>query len=201
MPPILRIIARDSLGLSSVCGPAVALRWLWAVLTHLPACKRAGNLQPADAAVGPGPFHLKQGRSRAILGGQRILTGVRELWVRNVYLRAPLAIAPESTVVDLGASCGTFTALALGHGPRVRVVAVEANPADCLNIQAMLRLNAWENRATVINAFVGGQTQFQAAMAPAPWITPADILRSIPSGRIHLLKCDIEGSEFEFVSA
>ncbi|MGA3065734.1 MAG: FkbM family methyltransferase [Tepidisphaeraceae bacterium] len=195
-----KIIFRDFLGLWSVCGPGVALHWLWAVMTHLPACRRAGNLQPADAAVGDGPFRLTLGGARASLGGRRVLTGIRELWVRNVYLRGPLSIPPDANVVDLGANCGTFTALALGHGNGVHVVAVEADGAECKKLEAMLSLNRWQSRVKLINAFVGGKTHVQEGMSPVKWITQKEIVEAVGGGRVHLLKCDIEGSEFELFS-
>src|ERR1700677_758847 len=126
----IRIIASDFRGLCRVCGPIVALRWLLAIVLNIKACRRAGNLQPADAALGDGPFHARLRNARAILSGRQVLTGIREIWVRDPYLNDFLSIPENATVVDLGANMGLFTTLALASGGGVRVLAVEADPNE-----------------------------------------------------------------------
>jgi len=200
---VLKIVLADFFRLWRVCGPGVALRWFWAVMTHLAACRRAGNLQPADAAMGDGPFAVKLGGGRAVLEGKCVLTGLREIWGRDVYLDGGyLTIAPDAVVVDLGANMGNFTALAMGHGPGVRVMSVEADPAECGRFRRNMAANGWEERAHLVNAFVGGMAGFQqnlreGAAGDVPVISPREILDWVGSSRISFLKCDIEGSEFE----
>src|SRR4051812_49591430 len=128
MMRMIRQLVSDFLGMWRVCGAIVALRWLWQVLRHLGECRRRRDLQPADLAMGTGPFRVRLGKSQAKVAGAGIVTGIREVWVRDCYLAGGfLAIGDGDVVVDLGANIGTFTMLALGHGQNVRVVAVEPN--------------------------------------------------------------------------
>jgi len=198
----LRLIAADFWGIRRVCGIGVALRWLWAIGTHLGACWRSGNLQPADAVLGDGPFAVRLGRAKAVLCGEQAMTGIREIWVRNPYLANYLVIPPNAKVVDLGANMGVFTALALGHGPGVRVVAVEANPNECRRLRRMLDVFHAAERTIVVNAFVGGTQSFQDGLRSGgqcdsvPTYTESEILSQVGGDTVDFLKCDIEGSEF-----
>jgi FkbM family methyltransferase len=198
----LRLIAADFWGIRRVCGLGVALRWLWAVLTHLGACRKSGNLQPADAVLGEGPFAVRLGNAKAVLCGEQAMTGIREIWVRDPYLANYLVIPPTANVVDLGANMGVFTALALGHGPGVRVVAVEADPNECRRLRRMLEFDRSAERVTVVNAFVGGTELFQKDLRSAgrcdavPIRTESEILSHVAGATVDFLKCDIEGSEF-----
>jgi FkbM family methyltransferase len=203
----LQIIASDFAGLWRVCGPRVALRWLWAICVHFGQCRRAGNLQPADAALGSGPFRVRLRNSSAILSGNQVLTGIREIWVRDPYLGDFLAIPEDATVVDLGANMGVFTALALGHGPGVKVLSIEADPNECVRLRATLAVNDPDCRATVVNAFVGGITAFQSDLKTSdrasaiPTISEEEVLARAGGGPVHFLKCDIEGSEFALLKS
>jgi len=199
----IQIIASDFRGLIHVCGWCVALRWLAAIFIRFPACQRAGNLQPADAAIGDGPIRVRKGNARAMLGCERVLTGIRETWVRDEYLGGGyLRINPDALVVDLGANMGGVTALALAHGPQVRVMAVEADPNECRRFEKTMALNGWSSRARLINAFVGGRTRDQEKLlatdraSDVPTISQGELL-ALTGGKIDFLKCDIEGSEFE----
>ena len=145
--------------------------------------------------------------ARARLTGDHVLTGIREIWVRDVYLgHGYLTIPPSGTVVDLGTNMGALTTLALAHGNQVRIVAVEADPAECQRLRKNLELNGWIDRATIVNAFVGGQTQFQQQLALAErsasvsTVSEQELLDRA-GGRISFLKCDIEGSEFQLFNS
>jgi hypothetical protein len=132
------VIASDCWGLWRVCGLRVALRWLWAIAWNFRACRASGNLQPADAAMGDGPFRVRLRQAQAVLSGPRVLTGIREVWVRDPYLAGFVTIPPQGTVLDLGANMGLFTALALGQGEGVRVLAVEADPLEYSRLRQTL---------------------------------------------------------------
>ena len=158
----LKRIITDFWGLCTVCGFSVGFRWLLAVITHFRASIRAGHLQLADGVLGDGPIAVRLGNARAKLICYRVLTGIRETWVRDGYLgHGFLKIAPDALVVDLGSNMGAVTTLALAHGPAVRVFAVEADPAELPLLQRNLDLNGWADRVTIINAFIGGRTQTQ----------------------------------------
>jgi FkbM family methyltransferase len=200
---IATLIARDAIGLARSCGPRVATLWLMRLVPRLRACRREGSLAPVDRAMGPGPFRARLGRATALLHGQDVMGGLREIWVRDVYLgRGFLSIGPHAMVVDLGANMGNFTLLALAHGPGVRAVCVEPIPDNVAKLEASLKLNGWRHRARVFNAFVGGRTATQDRIldheAPdVPFMREEDLVREAELTRIDLLKCDIEGSEFE----
>src|SRR5687768_10363700 len=104
-----RQLASDFNGLRRVCGNAFAVRWLAAVARHFPTCLKTRNLQAADLAFGRGPVGAKFGHAQAQLVGDSIVTGVREIWVRDCYLGDGFLTIPDgSTVVDIGANFGTF---------------------------------------------------------------------------------------------
>jgi FkbM family methyltransferase len=205
---MLRTIVTDAVNINKVCGPWTASRWLAEIGLNWRACLRDRNLQPADRALGAGPFKARLGNASATMTGEAVFSGVREIWVRDVYLQGGfLSIPPNATVVDLGANVGNFTLLALGHGAGVRVVSVEANTLMCeQRLLPGIRNNGWADRALIVNAFVGGQTQLQDKMlsdgecAGAQNISEAQLIERAQLTSIDFLKCDIEGSEFDLLT-
>jgi FkbM family methyltransferase len=200
-------LGRDLRGLISVCGLSIALRWALKVLLRLPDVVRQGNLQPADAAMGEGPFavHVKRYGCRFQISGPCALAGIRELYVRDVYLRNRwLQVGPGGIVVDLGANMGNFSALALACHPTVRVVAVEPSRQMISRFIASVGLNpGFLDRVLLLRAFVGSPARLQRELlaaepeyADAGWLTEDDLIDRGRLTRISLLKCDIEGSEF-----
>ena len=118
MAAMLRVIFADFWGLRRVGGFALAVRWLFAIVFNFRQCRAERNLQPADRAMGEGPFAVRMDDARARVIGPQVLSGVREIWVRDVYLQRGLLTMPtQGTVVDLGANMGNFTLLALAQGP------------------------------------------------------------------------------------
>jgi FkbM family methyltransferase len=199
----LRIIARDARGIAVTCGWRVAVRWLWCILLTWPECKRVRNLQPADRRMGNGPFKVARQGARAKLAGQQVFSGIREIWVRDVYLKNNyLQIQPGSLVVDLGANQGNFTSLALAQHDDVRVIAVEPSLSLSNAIRESLRINGWRDRASVKRAFIGIKTDVQLRVAADPeyrdaeYVSESAFLQEFGIQRVDFLKCDIEGSEF-----
>jgi len=193
----------DARGIAKRCGWLVSLRWLWNIALTLPACLKTRNLQPADLRMGSGPFLVNRAGARAQLIGRQVFSGIREIWVRDVYLKNDyLTIPTGATVVDLGANLGNFTILALAQHDDVRVVAVEPSLALSDNLLAVASNNGWSNRVAVKRAFVGVATPVQSRDAEnpdymtAPFISEQEFLVEFGIRRIDFLKCDIEGSEF-----
>jgi FkbM family methyltransferase len=198
-------VYRDFRQLLRVCGPSVGFRWLLLVLSNVRRVLITGNLQLVDAAMGTGPFRCSRGNATAMLTGPQVMSGIREIWCRDVYLGKGLAIRDGDIVVDLGANMGNFTLLALAHGPSVKVVAVEPNSLLIELLRAQLRLNGWEDRCALIPAFVGrpaerviASTQQDSPMSPT--VSEAVILEGIGQGEIAFLKCDVEGGEYALFS-
>ncbi|MGO9988390.1 MAG: FkbM family methyltransferase [Steroidobacteraceae bacterium] len=199
----LLVILRDARGIVSVCGWLVAVRWLGCVVLTLPACLRTRNLQPGDRLMGQGPFLVTRGAAQARLSGEQIFSGIREIWVRDVYLKNNfLKIPADALVIDFGANLGNFTNLALAQHKDVRVIAVEPSLSLSNSLQASAKANGWADRVAVKRVFIGVTTQVQLSVADnpdyqgAPFITEKDFLDEFRVDRVDFLKCDIEGSEF-----
>ncbi len=160
--------------------------------------------------MGEGPFTVSlpiYGVSFKVCGPEAF-SGIREMYVRDVYLKGgTLGIADGDTVVDLGANMGNFTNLALAHGKNVRVVAVEPSMVFNIAFQKSVGLNPRHlERTSLIRAFLGRRTEKQNRLlqdfnyADANWITEDELIRSANLTKIDFLKCDIEGGEFSLLN-
>lgn len=201
----IRKLASDFLGLSRVCGTWLALRWLLSVVVNIPSIRDKRNLQPADDALGQGPFRVRHPAAKKpfLVTGPSALSGIREMYARDVYLKSgTLEIKDGDVVVDLGANMGNFTNLALAHGEAVRVFAVE--PSQRLNevFNHSVSLNGWLDRVVLINAFIGmmGGTQHhmkeKKEYRQSKVISENEFIKIAAISRVDFLKCDIEGGEF-----
>jgi FkbM family methyltransferase len=199
----LQAILSDLWGIARRCGYQVALRWLWNVAITLPSCIKNRNLQAADRRMGNGPYRVTRKGAQAELSGQQVFSGIREIWVRDVYLKNDyLDIPPGALVVDLGANLGNFTNLALAQYPDVRVISVEPSISLSNSLRASVTGNGWEDRVAVKRAFLGLPTKVQLSVAKdpdyqgAPSVSEEAFVEEFNIRRIDFLKCDIEGSEF-----
>lgn len=205
---VVRQVLEDASGIASICGRGTAARWLGGVLLKSPAILRRRNLQPVDRLFKPVPRALRHRRADGSVvqvraTGPQLLTGVREMWVRGDYLADGWLTLPEGeAVVDLGANRGLFTLMALAHHPANRAVCVEAAQPLLSVLGENLRLNGFEDRAAVVDRFIGSATRYQDDMrrrddyAVAQTIAQEQLVADHDLGAIGLLKCDIEGSEF-----
>jgi FkbM family methyltransferase len=154
--------------------------------------------------MGSGPFRAKSAKGHALLMGPQVFSGLREIWVRDVYLRAGfLDVPPGALVVDLGANLGSFTLRALAAAPEVKVIAVEPSLSLSESLKKTVDLNGWSSQVVVRRGFVGVETKVQQNdvisnpdYSTAPYISEAQLLGDEPAELIDFLKCDIEGSEF-----
>lgn len=199
-------VPRDLVNCARVSSPAVSAQWLANIVTHAVECKRTRSLSPTDRGMGKGPFVLRRKHAQALISSPDVFGVIREIWFRDVYLKDDyITIAPNATVVDLGANAGVFTLLALAHGPDVRVVSVEPHRELNDRFRHNVALNGWQDRAALVRAFVGGNSVVQQALlqqseyAEAEFITQEELITRHGLTRIDFLKCDIEGSEFELL--
>jgi FkbM family methyltransferase len=108
-------------------------------------------------------------------------------------------------VLDLGCNMGNFTLMALGHGPNVRVVAVEPSGPLCEKWRQSVRANGWESRAQLVQGFIGGQTWAQEDMEKMPecrgaeFISEDELIERFGLTRVDFMKVDIEGSEYDLL--
>lgn len=195
----------DGTGLARVCGIGVGLRFFATILANFRSCARARNLNPVGEAMGSGPFRCNLRGAKARLTGHDIISSIREIWVRDVYTGGGfLDIPPDATVVDLGSNRGVFAALALAHGPSVRVTAVEVDPKYTKNRAEILALNGWTERQRVIPAFIGPRSpltdtlveSIRQAGHPCEMLSEDEFIETAGLTHIDFLKCDIEGSEY-----
>jgi FkbM family methyltransferase len=204
-------VASDFSGLWRVCGPRVACEWLLHVAGQAGAIIRERTLQPADHAMGGQPLKINYPTcpSTFLVPGGANISGVREMYVRDCYLRdEALSLRDAKTVVDLGSNMGNFTNLALAHNPEVRVVAVEPGQHMIEAFKASTAMNPNHlERTDLIRAFLGAPNQKTVAIiaddpnyATAPWLTEHEFVACTKLSEIDFLKCDIEGGEFEFLS-
>ncbi|MGP1347451.1 MAG: FkbM family methyltransferase [Phycisphaerales bacterium] len=205
----LATIASDAAGIARVCGPGVALKWLLAIARHAPEILKSGNLQAADIAMGSGPYRCKLGNARATLRARKVISGIREIWVRNVYLQSGfLTINDNDQIVDLGCNKGNFTILALAHGPGVRSVSVEVKQSEIERLNEQLSQNGFQDRVQIVHAFIGRDLEQSEKLREAVGgnttlaevITEDELIQRCNIQRIDLLKCDIEGSEFDLLT-
>jgi FkbM family methyltransferase len=132
-----------------------------------------------------------------------VFSGIREIWVRDVYLKNNyLKIARGALVVDLGANMGNFTHLALAQHDDVRVISVEPSLSLSNIIRESLRINGFTSRGAIKRAFLGAKTQVQISVATdsdyrdAEFVSESAFLNEFNIEQVDFLKCDIEGSEF-----
>ncbi|MEK8049881.1 FkbM family methyltransferase [Ideonella sp. DXS22W] len=204
-------IRNDVVALRRCCGTGLAARWLAQVVLQGRTIIRRGNLLPADQAMGSGPFvihHPATALPFEIIG-PGAFSGIREMYARDTYLRrGTLRIHDGDVVVDLGANMGNFTCLALAHGPRVRVVAVEPSREMTERFRISVGGNpGFAARAQLISAFIGGpdKAKFGTSIEDANYagtlsLSEEDFLVQTGLTHIDFLKCDIEGAEFGLLS-
>jgi len=201
---MLRKLVSDFRGIARVCGIGPALRWLGCVALTMPANLKTRNLLAADLKMGNGPFAVHHKVGDAKLVGEYAFSGLREIWVRDVYARDGFVQIPDhGTVVDLGANMGNFSAMALAASPTARLIAVEPSTGHAAKWRETMRVNGFTDRAELCQAFVGTFTDVQRAdfaadpaYAAAPIMSEREFLDRYRIDRIDFLKCDIEGSEF-----
>ena len=204
-------LGRDFFGLMRVCGPIIAFRWIFLVLIYSPSILRTGTLLVADKAMGTGPFEvtLRRYNCRFRIMGPSSFSGIREMYVRDIYLRGGLLdIRPNATVLDLGANMGNFTNLVLAIEPTARVIAVEPSTALNRTFRTSVELNVGHaNRVTLIRAFLGQPNDTVATAiandenySGAERMTEEKFLSTACAQSVDFLKCDIEGGEFALLT-
>lgn len=141
-----------------------------------------------------------------------------EVFHQDVYKLESIQ-SPLDTVVDLGANIGLFSIRAVQHASRV--FAVESNAENFDLARRNVEANGLEHRVTLIQAAASGTSgnllriyssemagghsvhQHLAARWPngtesrVPSISLADLFEKHAIERCSLLKCDIEGSEYD----
>ena len=199
-------IFTDFAGIIKICGIITAIKWLFFIIFKFPKCIASGNLQPADRMFGEGPIKVKSKYGYVNLLGGQIFSSIREIWVRKVYTKNNfVTITDDGFVVDLGANVGAFTLLALANSNACKVIAVEPNTEFNKLLMRQVSYNNFDNRVTLQRYFIGSTSATQNEMLKTPdskaarFITQKEFIELNKLSHIDFLKCDIEGSEFDFI--
>jgi FkbM family methyltransferase len=204
----LKKLIQDFFGITVVVGALTGVKWLFYVLLNFRHIVRDKNLARADAMMGGGPYAVKYApRVSFQVLGKEAFSGIREMYVRDVYLQhGILSIEDGDFVLDLGANMGNFTNLALAHGKNVRVLAVEPSNASNAEWQRSVSSNpGFEERTQLIRAFIGTMANKQERLllsehySGAAWLSEAELIAAGSVMRVDFLKCDIEGGEYELL--
>lgn len=200
-------ILNDFIGIIKVCGIKSAVKWIIFILLSLPECIKRKNLQPADKMFGEGPIKVKSDNNYVKLLGGQIFSSIREIWVRKVYLKDDYVKIPENgIIIDLGANVGAFTMQALTNSQASKVIAVEPNKELNRLFIRQIAYNNFSNRVSLQRYFIGSQSVKQKEMLNDPlsmdavFITQREFITQNKLSSIDFLKCDIEGSEFDFIN-
>ncbi|MHB9011050.1 MAG: FkbM family methyltransferase [Ignavibacteriaceae bacterium] len=136
----------------------------------------------------------------------QIFSGIREIWIRNVYLKDGFIKIPDAgVIIDLGANVGTFTMLGLANSNRAYVISVEPNAELNRMFLKQINYNNFGERVNLQRFFIGLHSSKQTEMlknpstANAKFISQKEFIEINNLKKIEFLKCDIEGSEFEFI--
>lgn len=182
----------------------------YALMANILSIIMRRSLAPADTDFMKNRSLLKvQSIGGQILLKQPDFSLVRELYGRNIYFPDHRFIPPAGgKVVDLGANAGLFSILCANLG--ADVLAVEAQSGFIEIARTNFALNGVENRIHLMHALVGSLTgmfsQKELRRISSHWVDdPPEVsldtllydFLSEHQSMIHLLKIDIEGSEFD----
>lgn len=204
---IMHLLRKLSLNLGLrawlVLGTLGYIRLLFNALIAAPAIVRSGDFKSLDRRMGRRAARIRFNDSqfridchatdRLIQDGTYTFGLVRELYVRNCYLRFGVADAARKakTVIDFGANRGLFSVLMVASG--AKVVSIEANPDFERAVHRNMEINGFSN-FTTITAFVGAEGRY--AENKSRRLSVLEIMALVGINRVDLMKIDIEGSEF-----
>ena len=166
--------------------------------------------------VGEQPYIFRSG-ARVQVG-----RGVDHATIVEIFFRRDYGTIPAGSVVlDIGASIGAFTVYAATSAPDVRVYAYEPLPEFARLLHENVRINGLSGAVTCVTAAVagtatprdlvcGGHTILfptlyadgadrTATTVRVPCTTLADILQVHQLARVHVVKMDCEGAEYEIL--
>jgi FkbM family methyltransferase len=142
------------------------------------------------------------------------LSVVNEAAFLNPYLKSGyVRIAPDATVIDVGANIGDFTIQAARLCPNGRVIAIEPLKEAGALIERQAALNGLTNITWICAALSGADGATSANREGSIYATAASSAQQVPMMslgrlvadlglvRIDLLKLDCEGAEWDILPA
>jgi hypothetical protein len=201
MNPLVRLGVEVS-QLNALLGRRAMVDYLGAIIRSTPDIIRSKSLVPADLSmsgeiaccVRDQKIRIPLDQINALLAGKDptpTFGAVREMYAGNVYLRAFRPNLKVAVAVDLGANRGLFSLLAikvLGADQAIGVEPQEFYQPVCSALMNANGVSATQGRR--VNRFV-------ASSAESGCITMGLIINEFDLPKIGILKCDIEGAEFD----
>jgi len=192
--------------IAAIGGLGLATEYAVNIARHFPTVLRSRSLHCVDEDFGDSDrWFIAHALGVSVHVPAKSISLVREIYGRNSYNpSASFRIQPGESVVDLGANCGVFTALAARLG--ARVLAVEAQFGYVAELHEILDRNGccaeveWALVGPFKGAFADSEARkrFDHFEERNPPITDmASLLDRHGIQRVDFLKCDIEGSEFD----
>ena len=145
---------------------------------------------------------------------------MREVWTHGHYAPMMKEIKKGSTVIDIGAHIGIFSIAAARYAPDVKVFAFEPLPDNFMRLQKNIARNDLQGQVLAINQAVAGvrgtmdlymmPERFSPSKFPlhdnkgkvsVTCVTLQDIFNTYHIDRCDFLKIDVEGAEWEILSA
>jgi FkbM family methyltransferase len=205
MNPASRLLS-EIRNIAAIGGLGLAAEYALTIGRHLPAILRSRSLHCVDDAFAyHGRWFVAHAFGVSVRVPAKSMSLVREIYGRSCYFpSSSFGIEPGDNVVDLGANCGVFTALAAKLG--ARVLAVEAQFGYLAELRDILERNGcgadleWALLGPSTGAFADTESRrcfehFDGRNPPTVEI--AEVLDRHGFARVDFLKCDIEGSEFD----
>lgn len=159
-------------------------------------------------------LQLRSGARYYIRAGTLDLSVVNENAFLDPYLGSGfVSIAPDATVVDVGASIGDFTVQAARRCPKGRVIAIEPLKDAGEMIETQARLNGLDNVTWICAALSGTDGELatnrrgslyataNASAEPVRTMSLARLVEDLGLAQIDLLKLDCEGAEWDILPA
>jgi FkbM family methyltransferase len=190
---------------------------------------RAGGVRLGSILVYPvarrmrgvNELHLRSGLQLVAPREEPLLSLFREVWVERRYLPARSSLAPDATIVDIGANVGVFAVWASLLVPLGRVFAVEPSRAMFAFLEKNIERNALTNVVAIPSAVSGTdgrsaffsrgpgvmntlysvdnyQSRFQK-LEDVDSVTLDTLFTRWRIDRCDLLKLDCEGAEYEIL--
>ena len=206
----IRHLLENLLATASILEVRDFITYLWVFLSNAKKIVSSKSLHPADQAFMDGRDLLKvKVMGKDILLKQPDFGLVRELYGRLIYFPSPMFTPPTgSKVIDLGANAGLVSILCAKL--EAVVLAVEAQSGFMEIAKDLSVLNGVEDRIRLVHALVGASTGIFSKIDlrhssnhwvnDPPEVSMAELLNGFLRHKgetVHLLKMDIEGSEFD----
>ena len=143
---------------------------------------------------------------------------VIDVYVNREYERGEISWPDLTSIIDVGATAGSFTVWAARRSPKAKLIAIEPNPAVYPYLRENLKLNHLDGRVETIEAALGAEAGLaaiederafsnlvrivpvEAGSGPTvKLMTLAEVFEQTRTNQCDLLKIDCEGGEYDIL--